>query len=356
MYLAPEAELLREFLGASDDMIDCPTPAQRELFGPKRRRVPADDGSAESDPARPGAEPGAPHERRRRAPEQFQRADPAAARSRPTRNSASSPAATTGSSPNIKTEDADTVFVSLGCAADNIEAACDYLREQRNAQGRLDPRQRHPPVPRSRRHQSAARQEKRHHPRAHRRRPGRRQSARARHPRRAGQGASKRAKFGGDAAARCTPDETPRLFRGAYGIGSRDFRPEHTLGAYEFAIGQTRAQGRPSASDGETYLRARRRSSVRRHLARTRRRSCREGAIAVRFHSIGGWGMITTGKNLGSIIGDFGTVHLRAEPELRRRRLARREAVRHGQPEIRLGEKRRADELLSHRRARRRSR
>jgi pyruvate-ferredoxin/flavodoxin oxidoreductase len=32
-YLAPEAELLREFLGGSDDMIDCPTPAQRELFG-----------------------------------------------------------------------------------------------------------------------------------------------------------------------------------------------------------------------------------------------------------------------------------------------------------------------------------
>jgi len=29
-------------------------------------------------------------------------------------------------------------------------------------------------------------------------------------------------------------------------------------------------------------------------------------AIAVRFHSIGGWGMITTGKNLGEIIGDFG--------------------------------------------------
>ena len=25
------------------------------------------------------------------------------------------------------------MFVSLGCAADNIEAACDYLRDQRNA-------------------------------------------------------------------------------------------------------------------------------------------------------------------------------------------------------------------------------
>ena len=32
-----------------------------------------------------------------------------------------------------KTEDADTVFVSLGCAAENIEEACDYLRNQRNA-------------------------------------------------------------------------------------------------------------------------------------------------------------------------------------------------------------------------------
>ncbi|MFI5336637.1 MAG: 2-oxoacid:acceptor oxidoreductase family protein, partial [Opitutales bacterium] len=31
-----------------------------------------------------------------------------------------------------------------------------------------------------------------------------------------------------------------------------------------------------------------------------------EGAIAVRFHSIGGWGMITTGKNLGELIGEFG--------------------------------------------------
>ena len=31
-----------------------------------------------------------------------------------------------------------------------------------------------------------------------------------------------------------------------------------------------------------------------------------EGAIAVRFHSIGGWGMITTGKNLGELVGEFG--------------------------------------------------
>ena len=38
-----------------------------------------------------------------------------------------------------KTDDADTVFVSLGSAAENIEAAVDYLREHARREGRLDP-------------------------------------------------------------------------------------------------------------------------------------------------------------------------------------------------------------------------
>ncbi|MBI4624703.1 MAG: 2-oxoacid:acceptor oxidoreductase family protein, partial [Verrucomicrobia bacterium] len=102
-----------------------------------------------------------------------------------------------------------------------------------------------------------------------------------------------------------TPEETPRIFRGAYGIGSRDFRPEHTLGAYEFVVGQAaRTDGRTSA-DGETYfvLGVDHPYAV---ISRDTPSLLPAGAIAVRFHSIGGWGMITTGKNLGSIIGDFG--------------------------------------------------
>src|SRR5260221_4525179 len=35
-----EAALIREYLGAPEDLIECPTASQRELFGPKRRRVP----------------------------------------------------------------------------------------------------------------------------------------------------------------------------------------------------------------------------------------------------------------------------------------------------------------------------
>lgn len=38
--LLPERELVAEYLGLPEDLIDCPTPAQRLLFGERRRRVP----------------------------------------------------------------------------------------------------------------------------------------------------------------------------------------------------------------------------------------------------------------------------------------------------------------------------
>src|SRR2546421_6904479 len=102
-----------------------------------------------------------------------------------------------------------------------------------------------------------------------------------------------------------TPEETPRVFRGAYGIGSRDFRPEHILGAYEFASGQTRRKDGKGAAEGVTYfvLGVDHPYAV---ISKDTPSLLPDKAIAVRFHSIGGWGMITTGKNLGSIIGDFG--------------------------------------------------
>jgi pyruvate-ferredoxin/flavodoxin oxidoreductase len=38
--LVPERDLVAEYLGKPDDLIDTPTPAQRLIYGPKRRRVP----------------------------------------------------------------------------------------------------------------------------------------------------------------------------------------------------------------------------------------------------------------------------------------------------------------------------
>jgi len=38
--LVPERDLIKEYLGDPSDIIDCPTPAQRLVFGPTRRRIP----------------------------------------------------------------------------------------------------------------------------------------------------------------------------------------------------------------------------------------------------------------------------------------------------------------------------
>src|SRR3989454_273239 len=101
-----------------------------------------------------------------------------------------------------------------------------------------------------------------------------------------------------------TAEQMPRLFSGVYGLGSRDFRPEHTIGAYEFAVGQRNRKDGKSAADGVSFfvlgidhpyeVKADETPSL-----------LPEGNIAVRFHSVGGWGAITTGKNLGAIIGDL---------------------------------------------------
>ena len=126
MYLAPEAEFLREYLGAAEDLIDCPTPAQRELFGPRRRRVP--QMMDMKNPVLLGPVQNQEHHmngvvaRRNNFNEQIlpMLEEAYADFGRLTGR-------TYGLLTEFKTDDADTVFVSLGCAADNIEAACDYI-------------------------------------------------------------------------------------------------------------------------------------------------------------------------------------------------------------------------------------
>jgi pyruvate-ferredoxin/flavodoxin oxidoreductase len=303
MYLAPEAELLREFLGAPDDQIDCPTPAQREIFGPKRRRVP--QMMDLKNPILLGPVQNQEHHM-----------NGVVAR----RNNFNEPilgflgqcyaefgkltGRHYGFLSEYRTADADTVFVSLGCAAENIEAACDYLREQRNAKvgsihiNVIRPFPEAAVINALRGKKNVIILERTDEGLAG-------DNPLARDIRVAFGKAHEVAKFGGALPA-LTPAETPRLFRGAYGIGSRDFRPEHTLGAYEFATGTGRRQDGRAAADGETFfvLGVNHPYAV---ISKDTPSLLPEGAIAVRFHSIGGWGMITTGKNLGSIIGDFGT-------------------------------------------------
>ncbi|MFT5471137.1 MAG: pyruvate-ferredoxin/flavodoxin oxidoreductase [Verrucomicrobiales bacterium] len=211
-----------------------------------------------------------------------------------------------------KTDDADTVFVSLGCAAENIEEACDYLRDQRNAKvgsihiNVIRPFPEAAVIEALRGKKNVIIIERTDEAMAG-------DNPLGRDIRTALSKAIESKKFGGQLPG-LDPDEVPRIFRGSYGIGSRDFRPEHTIGAYEFSQGQTKRQDGASADDGETYftLGINHPYSV---ISKDRPSLLPPGVIAARFHSIGGWGMITTGKNLGEILGDIGNELSEADPK-----------------------------------------
>ena len=298
-----ESELIREYLGAPDDIIDCPTEAQRVLFGPTRRRVPK-----MLDLANPVL----------LGPVQNQEHYMNGVLAR--RNNFSEPilgfleaaykdfGELTGRHYGLitqyKTDDADTVFVSLGSAAENIEAAVDYLRETRNASvgsihiNVIRPFPEAAVVAALRGKKNVIILERTDEALSPDNPLGR--DIRT--------ALSKAIKTEGRPAAEGLPElalnEVPRIFGGAYGLGSRDFRPEHIFGAYEFATaGRARKDGK-TAADGVSFvvLGIDHPYSV---VADETPSLLPEGAVAVRFHSIGGWGAITTGKNLGAIIGDL---------------------------------------------------
>ena len=298
-----ESELIREFLGAPDDVIECPTEAQRTLFGPTRRRVPRMIDLA--NPVLLGPVQNQEHYMQG-----------VAAR----RNNFIEPILTFleeahaefgrltgrhyGLVTRYKADDADTVFVSLGSAAENCEAAVDHLRATRGAKvGSIHLNVFRPFPERAVVEALAGKRnviilERTDEPLAGDNPMGRDTRT----------ALNKALKLNGQPAAagfpEVAPERMPRLFNGIYGLGSRDFRPEHVIGAYEYVTsGRARTDGR-TAADGESFMvlgvphpyevRADETPSL-----------LPEGAIAVRFHSIGGWGAITTGKNLGAIIGDF---------------------------------------------------
>ncbi|MDE3161690.1 MAG: 2-oxoacid:acceptor oxidoreductase family protein, partial [Acidobacteriota bacterium] len=90
----------------------------------------------------------------------------------------------------------------------------------------------------------------------------------------------------------------------SYGLGSRDFRPEHIIGAFEYATAGRKRKDGKAAADGANFfvLGVDHPYSV---ITDETPSLLPQGAVAVRFHSIGGWGAITTGKNLGAILGDL---------------------------------------------------
>ncbi|HET6144604.1 MAG TPA: 2-oxoacid:acceptor oxidoreductase family protein [Candidatus Acidoferrales bacterium] len=298
-----ESELMREYLGAPDDIIDCPTESQRVLFDPTRRRVPRMIDL--TNPVLLGPVQNQEHYMQGVVARRNNFTEPIL---QFLENAYKVFGEMTGRHYGLvtqyKTEDADTVFVSLGSAAENIEAGVDYLREHRNAKVGSIHLNVIRPFPEAAVLKAIVGKrnvivlERSDEPLAGDNPMGR--DIRT---------ALSKALVTHDHAAEAnlpaiTPDTMPRLFNGVYGLGSRDFRPEHILGAYEFATGtRTRKDGKGIA-DGISFfvLGVDHPYEVKSNETPS---LLPDKSIAVRFHSIGGWGAITTGKNLGAIIGDL---------------------------------------------------
>jgi pyruvate-ferredoxin/flavodoxin oxidoreductase len=298
-----ESELMREYLGAPDDTIDCPTESQRILFGPKRRRVPKMIDL--TNPVLLGPVQNQEHYMQGVAARRNNFVEPILDFFEDAcKVFGDLTGRYYGLISQYKTDDADTVFVSLGSAAENIEAAVDYLRERRNAKVGSIHINVFRPFPEAAVVKALAGKrnvivlERTDEPLAGDNPMGR--DIRT--------ALSKALVTRGHRAEAhlpaITPDQMPRLFNGIYGLGSRDFRPEHVLGAYEFATGtRTRKDGK-GVADGVTFfvLGVDHPYEVKSDETPS---LLPDKAVAVRFHSIGGWGAITTGKNLGAILGDL---------------------------------------------------
>lgn len=293
-----ESELIRQYLGAPDDIIDCPTEAQRTLFGPTRRRVPKMMDLA--NPILLGPVQNQEHYMQGIVARRNNFAEPILQFLEDAyKDFGDLTGRYYGLVSKYKTEDADTVFISLGSAAENIEAAVDYLRQTRNASvGSL-----HINVIRPFPEAAVV------------------EAIRGKKNiiilERTDEALSGDNPLGRDIRTALTKavqhtaglpaislEEVPKIYGGSYGLGSRDFRPEHVIGSYEFATaGRARKDGK-TAADGVNFfvLGIDHPYSV---IADEMPSLLPEHAVAVRFHSIGGWGAITTGKNLGAILGDL---------------------------------------------------
>jgi pyruvate-ferredoxin/flavodoxin oxidoreductase len=302
-----ESELIREYLGAPDDVIDCPTEAQRILFGPTRRRVPKMMDL--TNPVLLGPVQNQEHYMQGVVARRNNFVEPILSfLEEAYKDFGDLTGRYYGLISQYKCEDAETVFVSLGSAAENIEAAVDYLRATRGASVGSIHVNVIRPFPEAA--MVKALQGKKRViilERTDEAMAG--DNPLARDIRTALNKALQGSELHGSHMERqqlplIVATEKPNIVAGSYGLGSRDFRPEHIIGAYEYAVGQRARKDGRKVSDGAFFmvLGIDHPYSV---VADETPSLLPEGAVAVRFHSVGGWGAITTGKNLGAILGDL---------------------------------------------------
>ncbi|MBM4207347.1 MAG: pyruvate ferredoxin oxidoreductase [Gammaproteobacteria bacterium] len=124
--------------------------------------------------------------------------------------------------------------------------------------------------------------------------------------------------------------DLPALYLGSFGMGSRDLQPEGIIGAIENMLpgGKQKKQFylsidfiRDAAYTPKQRLHQESIQAAYPHVKELTVRGSEnpnlmpEGAITVRFHSVGGWGAVTTGKNLAMTLYDLLGYDIKANPK-----------------------------------------
>ena len=331
--LVPERDLIAEFLGRPDDFIDTPTPAQRILYGDKRRRIPLlwdvdnpvmaglvqnQDAYMQSVAAQ--------------RPYFFDHIQELADRAFAEFHALTGRLyARVGS---YRAADAEYLIVGQGSVVPSAEVVADYLRETRKLRVGVVDLTMFRPFPADllgellRGRKGVVVLERTDQPLA----------ADLPLMREIRATVSKCLENGRDPKRPTYPDlavyselaEAPPLYSGCFGLGSRDLQPEGIVGAVEnmlpmgakkklFYLSIDFLREKALTPKQEMYQQTIEESypKVRELVVRGSENPnlMPEGSITVRFHSVGGWGAITTGKNLAMTLFDLLGYHIKANPK-----------------------------------------
>ncbi len=329
----PERELIEEYLGHPEDIIDTPTVAQRMIFGEKRRRIPElwdVDNPVMSGPVQnqDSYMQGIAAQRpfffdhiQEIADQCFDEFYQLTGR-RYARVVA------------YKMEDAEYVIVGQGSVVSSAEVIADYLRQTRGIKIGVLNMMMFRPFPSDLVTQLL------------KGRKGVVVLERTDQPLagdlpliREVRGAIGRAVENGLAGKGETPYATldsyktkdvPPLYSGCFGLGSRDLQPEGIIGAIEnmlpegakkkfFYLGIDFIRDKAFTEEQEAHQK-----TILAGYPNVKELTVRgsenpnlmpKGAITVRFHSVGGWGAITTGKNLAVTLFELLGYHIKANPK-----------------------------------------
>jgi len=330
----PERELIEEFLGRPDDIIETPTPAQRLLYGEKRRRVPAIwdvdnpmlSGSVQNQDAymqavaaqRPYFYAHIP-ELANQVMDEFY----ALTGRRYERVS------------TYRLKDAEYVILGQGSMIVQAEAVADYLRERRGLKVGVVNITMYRPFPGDlvgkalKGKKAVAVLERTDQPLAEDlplMREVRASLTKCMENNNIPTG--EELPFPDYAVYKS--GDAPRMYSGAYGLGSRDLQPEALIGAIENMLPTGKRRKffylsvdfvRDKAANPTEEIRQQQLTDAYPHIKDMAIHGSEnpdllpEGSITVRMHSVGGWGAITTGKNLAMTLFELLGYDIKANPK-----------------------------------------